>query len=562
MYSRHVPLRSGGSLVIDSTEAVVAIDVNSGKFRDHSDAETTAFKTDMEAADEIPRQLRLRDLGGVIICDFIDLRFERHRRELWKRLNDNFKNDRAKTKVLPMSEFGIIEMTRQRMRPSLKRSIYFDCPHCKGAGLVKTPESMSLDVMRRLAIALTDQRVVRVELAICTDVAFYLQNRKRIQIADMEANTRKRVIIRSDPALGLDEMRLDPFDSRDGLVIIEELSAVLSPPPHTTQLGIRPQQRPPGNQRPQQQGRLDDRRPRGGPPGRPQLPPPRAAAPRDEAFDLDHEEDDFEQRSERDDRGEREDHDDAVEDVEIEAGAGVELDEPTDDVPQREPFAPALDTEAGSEAAEDSLGNRAEAPLGDTDQADDGGPRRRRRRRGRRGRGRGGQNAQGQAPGPRTDDSRQDGPRLNEPRRDVPRLNAPRTDERRPPQREFDRDEIRSAPDDAMDADEMTPVRDEDDFPDEPREEIAASEESAAEIDAEIAPAGGEPIEIGEDGAPRSADAVAAEEAAVAAVPWRQRSARSRRLKSLANRFQRLRRRDNCRSRCRRCSAPDRRIAI
>ena len=89
----------------------------------------------------------------MIICDFIDLRYERHRRELEERLHDNFKNDRAKTKVLRMSQFGIIEMTRQRMRPSLKRSIYFDCPHCKGAGLVKTPESMSLDVMRRLAIA-------------------------------------------------------------------------------------------------------------------------------------------------------------------------------------------------------------------------------------------------------------------------------------------------------------------------------------------------------------------------------------------------------------------------
>src|SRR6185312_14244111 len=184
MYSRHVPLPSGGSLVIDSTEAIVAIDVNSGKFRDHKDAETTAFKTDMEAADEICRQLKLRDLGGVIICDFIDLRYERHRRELDRRLHQNLKDDRAKTKVLPMSQFGIIEMTRQRMRPSLKRSVYFDCPHCKGAGLVKTPESMSLDVMRRLAIAVYDQRVVRVEMSVCSDVAFYLQNKKRRQLAE------------------------------------------------------------------------------------------------------------------------------------------------------------------------------------------------------------------------------------------------------------------------------------------------------------------------------------------------------------------------------------------
>src|SRR5579859_3248441 len=202
MYSRHVPLPSGGSLVIDSTEAIVAIDVNSGKFRDHSDAETTAFRTDMEAADEICRQLRLRDLGGVIICDFIDLRYERHRRELWNRLDHNLKNDRAKTKVLPMSQFGIIEMTRQRMRPSLKRSVYFDCPHCKGAGLVKTPESMSLDVMRRLAIAIHDQRVQRVELSVCPEVAFYLQNKKRAQLVHLEQETGKRIIIRTDAVLG------------------------------------------------------------------------------------------------------------------------------------------------------------------------------------------------------------------------------------------------------------------------------------------------------------------------------------------------------------------------
>src|SRR6202042_2725943 len=198
MYSRHVPLPSGGSLVIDSTEAIVAIDVNSGKFRDHNDAETTAFKTDMEAADEIPRQLRLRDLGGVIICDFIDLRYERHRRELEQRLHDNLKRDRAKTKVLRMSQFGIIEMTRQRMRPSLKRSVYFDCPHCKGAGLVKTPESMSLDVMRRLRIAINDTRVQRIELIVCAEVAFYLQNRRRYQLSELESHYDKHILVRAE----------------------------------------------------------------------------------------------------------------------------------------------------------------------------------------------------------------------------------------------------------------------------------------------------------------------------------------------------------------------------
>src|SRR5947207_1277973 len=233
MYSRHVPLPSGGSLVIDSTEAIVAIDVNSGKFRDHSDAETTAFKTDMEAADEIPRQLRLRDLGGVIICDFIDLRFERHRRELEKRLHDNLRNDRAKTKVLRMSQFGIIEMTRQRMRPSLKRSIYFDCPHCKGAGLVKTPESMALDVMRRLAIASNDQRVSRLELVVCPEVGFYLQNKKRAPLAALEQHWGKRIMIKTDPNLGMDAMKLELYDARDGLVFLEELGMIPAAPAPT-----------------------------------------------------------------------------------------------------------------------------------------------------------------------------------------------------------------------------------------------------------------------------------------------------------------------------------------
>src|SRR4029078_8090718 len=129
--------------------------------------------------------LRLRDLGAVIICDFIDLRYERHRRELEGKLHDNLKNDRAKTKVLRMSQFGIIEMTRQRMRPRLKRSIYFDCPHCHGSGLVKTPESMTLDVMRRLAIAVNDLRGRRVELAVSPEVSFYLNNRKRGQLTDL-----------------------------------------------------------------------------------------------------------------------------------------------------------------------------------------------------------------------------------------------------------------------------------------------------------------------------------------------------------------------------------------
>src|SRR6267142_4448314 len=315
MYSRHVPLPSGGSLVIDSTEAIVAIDVNSGKFRDHADAETTAFKTDMEAADEIPRQLRLRDLGGVIICDFIDLRYERHRRDLEKRLHDNLKNDRAKTKMLRMSQFGIIEMTRQRMRPSLKRSIYFDCPHCKGAGLVKTPESMALDVMRRLAIAANDQRVSRIDLAVCPEVGFYLQNKKRATLAALEQHWGKRIMIKTDPNLGMDAMNLELYDARDGLVFVEELGmtpalAAASPAARTSQQQGqrghgRDQRKDPRDQRDQhgRGGRRDQPRRDQRPPQHrdQQRPQPVVAGPRDgdereDGFDMDRAEDAVEQR--------------------------------------------------------------------------------------------------------------------------------------------------------------------------------------------------------------------------------------------------------------------------
>jgi ribonuclease E len=349
MYSRHVPLPSGGSLVIDSTEAIVAIDVNSGKFRDHSDAEMTAFKTDMEAADEIPRQLKLRDLGGVIICDFIDLRYERHRRELEKKLHDNFKNDRAKTKVLRMSQFGIIELTRQRMRPSLKRSIYFDCPHCKGAGLVKTPESMSLDVMRRLAIAAHDLKVARVELSVCPDVSFYLLNKKRGALSRLEAETKKRIIVKMDPHLGLDEMKLELFDTRDGNVFLHELGMLPS-----DQQGDR------GRRHQQQHGRRDhrDQRGRGGSQqqqGRPERP---RHDEREEVFDIEEAE-------------------------ESHAGEGLAA------------VAEAVesaDTEAPIEAQENG-----ERPEGEGEQPPGGKRRRRRGRRGGRGRNRGGQQQQPQA---------------------------------------------------------------------------------------------------------------------------------------------------------------------
>jgi ribonuclease E len=183
---RHVPLPHGGSIVIDQTEALVAIDVNSGNFRADNNAEETAYQMNLQAAKEIARQLRLRDLGGVIVNDFIDMRDEKHRRGVERALREAVKRDRARTKILKISAFGLIEMTRQRIRPSLKRSVYQDCPHCGSTGQVKTCESMSIDVMRMLQLAAHRNGVQRIQIRVAEDVANYLLNKKRKEITRLE----------------------------------------------------------------------------------------------------------------------------------------------------------------------------------------------------------------------------------------------------------------------------------------------------------------------------------------------------------------------------------------
>jgi Rne/Rng family ribonuclease len=216
--SRRVELPNGGSLVIDSTEALVAIDVNSGRYREQRDAEMTAFNMNKEALKEVVRQLRLRDLGGVIVIDFIDMREERHKREIERLLQNELKDDRAKTKVLRMSQFCMIEMTRQRVRPSLKRSIYMDCPHCHGSALIKTPESVSLDVMRRLAAGATRLDVVRLEVKAYPTVAAFLLNRKRKALVELEEKTGKRINITADDSLAGDQIVIQPHDARGSLL--------------------------------------------------------------------------------------------------------------------------------------------------------------------------------------------------------------------------------------------------------------------------------------------------------------------------------------------------------
>ncbi len=215
---RRVEMPEGGSIVIDQTEALVAIDVNSGNFRVENDAERTAYEMNLRAAKEIARQLRLRDLGGVIVNDFIDMRDERHRRGVEKALRDAIKRDRARTKILRMSAFGLIEMTRQRIRPSLKRSVYEDCPHCAGAGVAKTVESMSIDVMRLLALASHREDIRRVNVSVSTPVATHLNNRKRRDIARLETEFNLTVHIRPEDGVPAEHLQIDCFDGNNSEV--------------------------------------------------------------------------------------------------------------------------------------------------------------------------------------------------------------------------------------------------------------------------------------------------------------------------------------------------------
>ena len=200
--SRHVPLKGGGSIVIDQTEALVAIDVNSGNFRADDNAEETAFQVNMRAAEEISRQIRLRDLGGVIVNDFIDMREERHRRSVERAVRDAVRRDRARTKVLRISPFGLIEMTRQRIRPSLRRSIYEDCPCCTATGQVKTAESMAIEVMRKLLMTANRPEVSQVTIEIHERVAAYLNNNKRRELAEIESQNELTINIHSRTDVG------------------------------------------------------------------------------------------------------------------------------------------------------------------------------------------------------------------------------------------------------------------------------------------------------------------------------------------------------------------------
>ncbi len=223
IHSREVPLPSGGSLVIDQAEALVAIDVNSGRSRSSRDSETNALNTNLEAVDEICRQLRLRDLGGLIIHDLIDMWKHGNRRKVEDRFRSNLTKDRAKTTILRISEFGLVEMTRQRMRPSLRKTHFGPCSHCQGRGELKSPFSVASDAIRHLQNLLQHDRVQRLELVVSPQVASVLLSRKRKELVHIEERSHKTIDVRVSDTIAGDRVDYYGYDNRNSDVDISRL---------------------------------------------------------------------------------------------------------------------------------------------------------------------------------------------------------------------------------------------------------------------------------------------------------------------------------------------------
>ncbi len=201
MFSNQVTLKSGGYIVINQTEALVAIDVNSGRSTREHNIEDTALRTNLEAADEIARQLRLRDLAGLIVIDFIDMEENRNNRAVERRLKDALKNDRARIQIGRLSHFGLLEMSRQRMRTGVIEGSTVVCPHCAGAGTMRSTASIALHVLRILEDALIKNSSFDLIVNTRTAVALYILNQKRAHLRDLEKRFGASLTIAADDGL-------------------------------------------------------------------------------------------------------------------------------------------------------------------------------------------------------------------------------------------------------------------------------------------------------------------------------------------------------------------------
>jgi len=233
-----VPLRSGGYIVINQTEALVAIDVNSGRATRERNVEDTALRTNLEAAEEIARQIRLRDLGGLIVIDFIDMDQRRHNLQVERRLKEALKQDRARIQVGSISPFGLLEMSRQRLRPSLVETSLIACPHCGGLGHVRSTESAAVHVLRLVEEEAARRRAAELTVHAAAPVVLYIFNAKRTYLNEIEARFGVRVTFEIDPALIGEQARIErkraapPLEARPEPVTPTQVAEALAAEAH------------------------------------------------------------------------------------------------------------------------------------------------------------------------------------------------------------------------------------------------------------------------------------------------------------------------------------------
>ncbi|MFH1847418.1 MAG: Rne/Rng family ribonuclease [Candidatus Omnitrophota bacterium] len=211
IFERKVMLKSGGYLVIEPTEGVVVIDINTGSFVGKRSLEETAFKTNMEAAEEIPRQLILRDMGGIIIIDFIDMEVRDHRDKIYNRLQQRLKGDKARISLRAMSQFGVVEMTRQRMRKSLEGASYGDCPYCGGKGKIKNVETIAIETARRIDRMLSNRDKKRRQINISAHpkvLETLVSDQARI-LSGIQRKYRCKIDLKEDKSLHIEDVIID-----------------------------------------------------------------------------------------------------------------------------------------------------------------------------------------------------------------------------------------------------------------------------------------------------------------------------------------------------------------
>ena len=212
-FQREVKLPSGGSIVIDPTEALVSIDINSARATRGGDIEETALNTNLEAADEIARQLRLRDIGGLIVIDFIDMSNNRNQREVENRIRQALSMDRARIQTSRISRFGLLEMSRQRLRPSLGETSGVVCPRCSGQGTIRDIESLALSILRLMEEEAMKDKTSEIRAQVPVPVAAFLLNEKRKMIAKIEKRNNSRIVV--VPNANLDTPHYDVQRLRD-----------------------------------------------------------------------------------------------------------------------------------------------------------------------------------------------------------------------------------------------------------------------------------------------------------------------------------------------------------